>query len=132
MEEKEPKEKKITWKQRFLLYFYRCKQKVYNKLSSYKYKLSKFVDSFWFYFIIISLFSYGIYKILSYIKPIISADHLYGFAFSTAGIIGASIAIIFSFSTFILQSTADLFSTQYLNKFIESKKEKLIFWLLVF
>lgn len=61
----------------------------------------------------------------------ITEDHLYSLAFALAGVIGASIAIIFSLSTFILQSTADLFSTQYLNKFIKDKKEKLFLWLLV-
>ena len=131
MNETEKKEKKLTLKQRFLLFFYRLKQFIHNKLSFYRYKLLKFTDSFRFYLIIISVFSYGLSYFLVYINPIISKDHFYNLGFATAGIIGASIAIIFSFSTFILQSTADLFSTQYLNKFIENKKEKIFFWLLV-
>ncbi len=69
---------------------------------------------------------------LLWLNIIISNDNIYSLAFAIAGIIGASIAIVFSFSTFILQSTADLFSTQYLNKFIQDVKEKVFFWLLVF
>jgi hypothetical protein len=48
-----------------------------------------------------------------------------------ASIIGAAITIIFSFSTFVLQSTSELFSTQYLNKFLNNPKEKGVFFLLV-
>lgn len=77
-------------------------------------------------------FYFFLHKSLIYFNPVISDDILSNFAFATAGIIGASIAIIFSFSTFILQSTADLFSTQYLKKFIESPKEKIFFRLLAF
>lgn len=94
-------------------------------------KLKNFIDSLFFYFVFFGILILLLHKILIYFNPNISEDALYSFAFATAGIIGASIAIIFSFSTFILQSTADLFSTQYLNKFIEDAKEKIFFWLLV-
>lgn len=101
-----------------------------TKVSLFK-LLSKFLDSFLFYMIIIGIISYGAYKILSNIDPSIYKDFLFSYVFAVTGIIGASIAIVFMFSTFILQSTADLFSTQYLNRFIENKKEKLCFWGLV-
>ncbi|MCK5510243.1 hypothetical protein KAI65_01705 [Candidatus Parcubacteria bacterium] len=126
------KYKKIfTLKQKVFLYFYKSKQYLNNKWYIVKGKIKRFIDSFYFYFIFFGVFVFFLHKILIYLNLTISDDNLYGFAFATAGIIGASIAIIFSFSTFILQSTADLFSTQYLNKFIESTKEKIIFWLLV-
>lgn len=62
---------------------------------------------------------------------IISADALSGLAASIGSVIGGSIAIVFTLSTFILESTSDLFSTQYLNKFIENKSEKRVFLVLV-
>jgi len=55
-------------------------------------------------------------------------ENLLGLAFAIAGIIGASIAIIFSVSVFILQSAANLFSTQYVTQYAEDSKEKKIFW----
>lgn len=60
-----------------------------------------------------------------------TTDNSSGPAFAVAGVIGTSIAIVFYFSTFILQSISDLFSTRYLIKFIEDKKERLVFWSLV-
>ena len=124
--------KEFTLKQKGFLYFYKMKQYLNNKWYIVKEKIKKFIDSFYFYLIFFGVFVFLLHKILIYLNLTISADNLYGFAFVVAGIIGASIAIIFSFSTFILQSTADLFSTQYLNKFIEDIKEKTFFWLLVF
>lgn len=61
----------------------------------------------------------------------ISADALSGLAASIGAVIGGAIAIVFTLSTFILQSTSDLFSTQYLNKFIENKSERRVFLVLV-
>lgn len=123
--------KEFTLKQKVFLYFYKSQQYFYGKWFYIKEKTKKFVDSPFFYFLFLSVLVLLLHKILIHFNPNITEDNLYSFAFATAGIIGASIAIIFSFSTFILQSTADLFSTQYLNKFIEDAKEKIFFWLLV-
>lgn len=122
---------KFTLKQKVFLYFYKSRQYIYNDWLKTKERLIKIVDSFLFYALIYSIFLCIFQKILLEFNIIISDEHLYSLGFAIAGIIGASIAIIFSFSTFILQSTADLFSTQYLNKFIQDKKEKYFFWLLV-
>ena len=124
--------KEFTLKQKSLLYFYKSKQYLYNKWHIVRKKIKSFEDSFCFYLIIFAVFIFLLHKSLIYFNPVISDDILSNFAFATAGIIGASIAIIFSFSTFILQSAADLFSTQYLKKFIESPKEKIFFRLLAF
>lgn len=124
-------DKKFTLKQKAIVYFYKSRQYIYNDWLRTKERLIKIVDSFLFYALIYSIFLFIFQKILLEHNVNISDEHLYSFGFAIAGIIGASIAIIFSFSTFILQSTADLFSTQYLNKFIQDKKEKYFFWLLV-
>jgi len=123
--------KRFTLKQKTLLYFYKSQQYLYSKWFYVKKKTKKFIDSFFFYFLFLGVLVFLLHKILIYFNPNIPEDNLYSFAFATAGIIGASIAIIFSFSTFILQSTADLFSTRYLKKFIEDPKESIFFWLLV-
>jgi len=123
--------KEFTLKQKVFLYFYKSQQYFYGKWFYVKEKIKKFTDSLFFYFVFLGVLVFLLHKISIYFNPNIPEDTLYSFAFATAGIIGASIAIIFSFSTFILQSTADLFSTQYLNKFIEDAKEKIFFWLLV-
>ncbi|MCK5475863.1 MAG: hypothetical protein KAI71_04765 [Candidatus Pacebacteria bacterium] len=119
--------KEFTLKQKAFLYFYKSKQYLNNKWYIVKEEIKKLSNSFFFHFMLFGVSIFLLHKILIYSNLTISDDSLYGFAFATAGIIGASIAIIFFFSTFILQSTADLFSTQYLNKFIESTKEKRIF-----
>jgi len=124
--------KEFTLEQKMLLYFYESEQYLNNKWYSIRNKIKNFVDSFYFYLIVFAVYVFLLHKALIYFNPIISEDTLSNLAFAIAGVVGASIAIIFSFSTFILQSTADLFSTQYLKKFIESFKEKIFFWLLVF
>ncbi len=131
MQDEQKKERKLTTKQKVFLQYYKIRQYVINDWLKTKNRLYKFIDSFLFYLLIFSVSIFLIQKFLIYQGINISDDHIYGFAFAIAGVIGASIAIIFSFSTFILQSTADLFSTQYLNKFIKDKKEKWFFWLLV-
>lgn len=83
-----------------------------------------------------------IYIILVFIAKLISdflikldigntPDGLSGIATSIGSVIGGSIAIIFTISTFILQNTAEYFSTQYLNNFIENKSERRVFLILV-
>ena len=124
--------KEFTWKQKMLLHFYKSKQYLDNKWYVVKGKVISFVDSFYFYLLVFAIFIFLLHKALIYFNLNISKDILSNLAFATAGIIGASIAIIFSFSTFILQSTADLFSTRYLKKFIKDPKESFFFWLLVF
>jgi len=124
--------KEFTLEQKMLLYFYKSKQYLNNKWYIVRNEIKNFVDSFYFYLIVFAVYVFLLHKALIYFNPTISEDTLSNLAFAIAGVVGASIAIIFSFSTFILQSTADLFSTQYLKKFIESFKEKIFFWLLVF
>ena len=132
METNNKNKKEFTHKQKFFLYFYKSKQYLTNKWHIAKRKVKNFVDSFYFYLIVFAIFVFLLHKSLIYFNLTISKDTLSNLAFAIAGIVGASIAIIFSFSTFILLSTADLFSTQYLKRFIESPKEKIFFWLLVF
>lgn len=131
METNDKDKKGFTLKQKALLYFYKSQQYFYSKWFYIKKNVIKFIDSFFFYFVFLGVLVFLLHKILIYFNLNIPEDNLYSFAFATAGIIGASIAIIFSFSTFILQSTADLFSTRYLKKFIEDPKESIFFWLLV-
>jgi hypothetical protein len=123
--------KEFTLKHKIFLYFYKAQQYFYSKWFYIKGKIKKFTDSLFFHFIFLGVLVFLLHKILIYFNPNIPEDTLYSFAFATAGIIGTSIAIIFSFSTFILQSTADLFSTGYLNKFIKDPKEDIFFLLLV-
>ncbi|MFW6172820.1 MAG: hypothetical protein ACOC5T_03675 [Elusimicrobiota bacterium] len=124
--------KELGLKQRLFLYFYKSKQYLNYKGHLIWSKVKGFVDSPYFYLIVIGFFVFLFHRALPSLNITISDGNLHGFAFAVAGIIGASIAIVFSFSTFILQSTADLFSTQFLNKFIQDVKEKVFFWLLVF
>ena len=120
MEDQKLEKRILDFKKKVTLYLYKSHQYLYAKWFKIKSKLMKFVDSSIFYLICLSIFVLILHKTLVFFNVNISEDHLYGFAFAVTGIVGASIAIIFSFSTFILQSTADLFSTQYLNKFINS------------
>ena len=104
---------------------------MYNHWLKIRSTLNIFIDSTLFYILVFSIALFFVQKGLGFFEIAPSSEDLRGLGFAIAGIIGASIAIIFSFSTFILQSTADLFSTQYLNKFIQDKKERYIFWTLV-
>ncbi|MBU1036837.1 hypothetical protein KKF32_02255 [Patescibacteria group bacterium] len=131
MDKEKEKPKTLSLKQKGFLYFFKSKQWLYGHWLSFKRTLTSFADSALFYILFFSIALFLIQKGLIYLGVTPSPEDLRGIGFATAGIIGASIAIIFSFSTFILQSTADLFSTQYLNKFIQDKKEKYIFWALV-
>ena len=124
--------KKFTLKQKVFLHYYKSKQYLDYKWHLIKEKVKRFVDSFYFYLIVFGASVFLLHRALLWLNITVSNDNLHSLAFAVAGIIGASIAIVFSFSTFILQSTADLFSTQYLNKFIQDVKEKVFFWLLVF
>jgi len=110
----------------------------YNSINYLSLKfniLLKYINNFlwtWLsYIIIILVVMYWLFCLLNFINPVITKDNLYSFSFWISWIIWASISIIFSFSTFILQSTSELFSTQYLNKFINNKSEKRYFWILV-
>ena len=121
----------LSLKQKAHLYFYRFGQLLHKLWHRIKEIGASFFDSVYFYilafFAILIFINIGL-NIFS-ITP--TSEELRSLGFGIAGIIGASIAIIFSFSTFILQSTADLFSTQYLRKFIQDKREKYFFWALV-
>lgn len=131
MSEKSEKPKEFSLKQKFFLYFYKSKQFIYRDWLNFKQRLSRLNDSFLLVTLLFCIGLFFVQRILNCLNIDISQEQLSSLGFAVAGIIGASIAIIFSFSTFILQSTADLFSTQYLNKFIQDKKEKFIFWTLV-
>jgi hypothetical protein len=121
----------FSFKQKCLLYYYTSQQWLRGHWMRFKRGVTDFSDSTLFYILIFCTALFLIQKGLDIFQITPSPEELQGFGFACAGIIGASIAIIFSFSTFILQSTADLFSTQYLNKFIQDRKEKYIFWALV-
>jgi hypothetical protein len=131
MEKESEKSNTLSLKQKSLLYYFKSQQWLRGHWIRFKRELAIFSDSTLFYILIFCIALFLIQKGLDIFKITPSPEELQGFGFASAGIIGASIAIIFSFSTFILQSTADLFSTQYLNKFIQDKKEKYIFWTLV-
>lgn len=96
--------KEFSLKQKKFLYFFKSKQYLRNKWLIVKRKIKSLIDPFPLYFIFFGVFLFFLHKILIYLNLTISEDNLNSFAFATAGIIGASIAIIFSFSTFILQS----------------------------
>ncbi len=131
MENQKPATNTFSLKQKFFLYFYRSQQKLYRSWLGWKSTWTYFADSVPLYLLVFTVVIVVVRKSLVHFGINLTEADLRDLGFAIAGIIGASIAIIFSFSTFILQSTADLFSTQYLNKFIEDKKEKYIFWALV-
>jgi len=121
----------LSPKQRIFLFFYKSRNYILKVWFRIKGKIKQIINSSLFHLALIGISVFLLHKSLVHFNLNISEDNLHNFAFATAGIIGASIAIIFSFSTFILQSTADLFSTQYLKRFIENPKEKIFFWFLV-
>ena len=123
--------KKLTKKQKIQLVLYQVWQRLKEKWNLLKSKILNFLDSHQSLFIIILAICCLEFYILSSQNIFISQDHFYTLSFTLAGIIGAAITIIFSFSTFVLQSTSELFSTQYLNKFLNNPKEKGFFFLLV-
>jgi hypothetical protein len=131
MKDKANELSKLSSKQKFFLYFFKSEQYINIQWIRTKEYFSVLNDSFLFYTLIFSIFLSIIHRVLPYLGVALKQDQLINLGSSVAGIIGASIAIIFSFSTFILQSTADLFSTRYLDRFIQDRKEKYIFWLLV-
>ena len=123
--------KKLTKKQKIQLFLYQVWQRLKGKWNLLKSEILNFLDSHQWLFIIILAICCLEFYILSSQNIFISQDHFYTLSFTLAGIIGAAITIIFSFSTFALQSTSELFSTQYLNKFLNNPKEKVFFLLLV-
>ena len=123
--------KKLTKKQKIQLFLYQVWQRLKEKWKLLKSKLLNFLDSHHWLFIIILIICCLESYILSSQNIFISQDHFYTLSLTLASIIGAAITIIFSFSTFVLQSTSELFSTQYLNKFLNNPKEKGVFFLLV-
>jgi hypothetical protein len=131
MEEKQNENKKFSLKQRFLLHTYRSQQLARAWLLKLKQFVLVALDSTYFHILVFVVLLYLAHCLMQIYGLYLTNEQLMGVGLAVAGVIGASIAIVFSFSTFILQSTADLFSTQYLNKFIQDKKEKYIFWSLV-
>ncbi len=122
---------KLSLKQGFLIRYYRLLQWVrIKRLKMWRVAHSAF-DTFYFQSLIFTILLCVVHELLLVFEVALTQEQLQSIGLTVAGVIGASIAIVFSFSTFILQSTADLFSTQYLNKFIEDKNEKYIFWSLV-
>lgn len=131
METKPSQLKDLSLKQKSFLYFFRSKQYLYIKWFRLRQYFLGILDSPLFHVLIFCIALFSIQKALMHLNINLTQDQLSGLGFAIAGVIGASIAIIFSFSTFILQSTADLFSSPYLDKFIHDKQEGRIFWLLV-
>jgi hypothetical protein len=129
--EESPKRQEFSLKQQFWLQSYRLQQAIRAWCLKKKKWLFDSLDTFYFQAFVFSVLLCSTHYLFELYNLNLSRDQLISAGFTIAGIIGASIAIVFSFSTFILQSTADLFSTQYLNKFIRDKKEKYIFWSLV-
>jgi len=77
-----------------------------------------------------TMFAFGVWVL--YKLPLnISDDDLLKLAFTVAGIIGTLIAIIFSFSAFILKTTSVLLSPEYSRVLAQESKGKNIFWVLV-
>lgn len=123
--------KNLSLKQKFFLYFFRSKQYIFIQWFKLKQYFLGIFDSFLFYILIFCIALLLTQKALIYLNVNLTQEQLSSFGFAIAAIIGASIPIIFSFSTFILQSNLDLFSSPYLDKFINDKQEGRIFWLLV-
>lgn len=121
----------LNFRQRISLCRYKLEQVLRYIWQSIKEKSKRILESFAFHLLLFGVFILFFHKAILRFGITLSNDDLRNISIGEASIIGASIAIIFSFSTFILQSTSDLFSTQYLNKFIQNVKEKIFFWLLV-
>jgi hypothetical protein len=121
----------LTRKQKLLLFFYKTKQNIYYFRLQSETRIKSLADLSLVHIIFLAVVILLLYRYLTINNISLNDSDLYSIALAIAGIIGTSIAILFSFSTFILQSTADLFSTRYLNKFVNDGKEKLIFWMLV-
>ena len=124
--------REFTPKQKILITLYKGVQYAWYKTFSFKSWVKVVSSSVYFHIILLATVLFGIHKLLSLFHIAFSTEAVSNIALTLAGVIGASIAIIFSFSTFILQSTADLFSTRFLNEYIEDTREKVFFWLLVF
>lgn len=131
MDEKQKDNKEFSLKQRFLLRFYRSQQLLRAWIIRQKQLVISTLDTFYFQALVFTILLCSIHFALKLHDIEFDEDQLLSAGLAIVGVIGASIAIVFSFSTFILQSTADLFSTQFLNKFIQDKNEKYIFWSLV-
>lgn len=118
---------KYTIKQISLILFYKSKEYLVSKIIFLGKKVSQIFNSTitYLFLFFITLFLLKRLNLNIPVNEIKTLSHIF------SGIIGASIAIIFSFSLFSLQNSADMFSNQYLNRFIEDKKEKLFFWILV-
>jgi hypothetical protein len=123
--------KEFTLKQKILIGLYKGIQYVWYKTFSVKSWTKVVAGSVYFHLVVFMAVLFGIHKISTLFNITLSNEALASIALTLSGVIGASIAIIFSFSTFILQSTADLFSTRFLNEYIEDTREKVFFWLLV-
>ncbi len=119
--------KKYTVKQIILIYFYKIKQLSLMQIDIFKKRIVSFLNSPFLYICILIIFLFFLHKLTLEI----SVRDLKELSYVFSGIIGSSIAIIFSFSLFSLQNSADLFSSQYLKRFIGNKKEKIFFWILV-
>lgn len=111
---------------------------MYNFFNSSQIKIINFRNYFfrsiWFHILFIEvviLLALFLSNVLHELNIVISNDALSNIASTVGAVIGGAIAILFTLSTFILQSNADLFSTRYLKKIISNVSEKVIFWLLV-
>jgi hypothetical protein len=111
----------------------------YVKITNIKYSATDYLKNNFFrsplfricIYVLLATIAFLGGHLLNKIGFTISADALSSLADSIGSVIGGSVAIVFTISTFILQNTSELFSTQYLNKFIENKSERRVFFALV-
>lgn len=96
MDKKTEKSGDLSLKQKNLLYFYKSKQWIYNNWLKFRRTLNIFIDSTLFYILVFSVILFFIHKGLVFFRIAPSSEDLRGLGFAIAGIIGASIAIIFA------------------------------------
>ncbi len=115
-----------------VLIFARLLKRLYPKSwkIGYKKSFSEYLSFRLFVYVVLFFVSLIMKYILDMYAIRLSGDAISGIATATSAIIGGSIAIIFTISTFVLQNISGLFSTQYLHEFIDNKSEKRVFFVL--
>tara|TARA_B100000745_G_scaffold255578_1_gene178224 strand:- start:2159 stop:4612 length:2454 start_codon:yes stop_codon:yes gene_type:complete len=83
----------------------------------------------WIIFVVIgSLLGFLVVKLeaISFTQDVLS-----GYLFSIGAMTGGTIAIVFTISIFLLQNTANLYSSQYLEVYVHDWKEKIVYFLVI-
>ncbi len=119
---------KFSFKRKLLIKFYKIQELFFDKVNLIKRYVKKILNSIYFHVIIFIFIIYFIHTL----NLSLPEQDLKNISLTISGIIGGSIAIIFSFSLFILQNSAKLFSSEYLNRFIDPLLDKIISLILVF